>query len=105
MFAYYVINHLIYLLRHASQKKKMGNKNELTTEQRGAIFYCRQRGDSYKKISETVGCGKTTVFDTLKRYNETGSMDSKCRSERSYLINNNQIKRLKRLVTNKKTQN
>jgi transposase len=83
----------------------MGNKNELTTEQRGAIFYCRQRGDSYKKISETVGCGKTTVFDTLKRYNETGSMDSKCRSGRPYLINNNQIKRLKRLVTNKKTQN
>src|SRR6266498_5488778 len=32
-------------------------------------------------------------------------MKSKSRSERSYLINNNQRKRLKRLVTNDKAQN
>jgi len=44
---------------------------ELTKEQRGTIFYCRQRGDSYRTIATTVGCGVSTVFDTLKRMNET----------------------------------
>ena len=83
----------------------MGRKKELTAEQRGAIFYCRQRGDSYQKIADIVGCGKITVFDTLKRYAKTGLMKSKFRSGRPYLINNNQRKRLKRLVTNDKAQN
>jgi len=44
----------------------MGKKNELTAEQCGVIFYCRQCGDSYEKIAKTVECEKTTVFDTLK---------------------------------------
>ena len=44
----------------------MERKKKLTAEQRGAIFYCRQRGDSYQKIADIVGCEKTTVFDTLK---------------------------------------
>ena len=39
---------------------------ELTKEQCGAIIYCRQRDDSYRTIATTVGCGVTTVFDTLK---------------------------------------
>ena len=30
---------------------------ELTKEQGGAIIYCRQRGDSYRTIATTVGCG------------------------------------------------
>ena len=83
----------------------MGKKNELTVEQCGAIFYCHQCGDSYKKIAKTVKCKKTTVFDTLKRYNKTGSMESKFRSRQSCLINNNQHNRLKHLVTNDTTQN
>ena len=88
-----------------TRKKIMGRKKELTAEQHGAIFYYRQHGDSYQKIADTVGCGKTTVFDTLKRYAKTGSMKSRSRSGRPYLINNNQRKWLKRLVTNDKTQN
>src|SRR6266540_340380 len=92
----------IYFFTH---KKIMGRKKELTAEQREAIFYCRQRGDSYQKIADIVGCGKITVFDTLKRYAKTGSIKSKSQSGRPYLINNNQRKQLKRLVTNDKAQN
>jgi len=61
--------------------------NELTKEQRGTIFYCRQRGDSYRKISATVGCGVSTVFDTLKRIDDTGTTDSRPRSSRPPLLN------------------
>ena len=50
----------------------MGINNELTAKQRGAIIFCRKNGDSYSKIAETVGCGKTIVYDTLKRHAETG---------------------------------
>ena len=57
----------------------MGKNNELTAEQRGAIFYLRKNGNSYNQIAETVRCGKTTVYDTLKRQAETGSIDSKPR--------------------------
>ena len=59
---------------------------ELTKEQRGAIFYCRQRGDSYRTIAATVGCGPSTVFDTLKRMNETGTTNSRPRSGHPPLI-------------------
>jgi len=99
---------VIYLSRDIyffTYKKIMGRKKELTAKQCGAIFYCCQRGDSYQKIADIIGCEKITVFDTLKRYAKTGSMKSKSRSERPYLINNNQRKRLKRLVTNDKAQN
>ena len=83
----------------------MGRKKELTAKQCEAIFYCCQRRDSYQKIADTVGCEKTTIFDILKRYAKTGSMKSKSRFGRPYLINNNQCKWLKCLVTNDKTQN
>ncbi len=55
----------------------MGRKKELTAEECGAIFYCRQRGDSYQKIADTVGCEKITIFDILKRYAKTDSIKSK----------------------------
>lgn len=83
----------------------MGKNNELTAEQRGAIFYLRKNGNSYNQIAETVGCGKTTVYDTLKRHAETGSIDSKPRPGRPRLIDVTNRNRLKRLVTNEKAQN
>jgi transposase len=51
----------------------MGRKKELTAEQYGAIIYGYKRGDSYQKIADNVQCGKTTVHDTIKRFNNTGS--------------------------------
>ena len=57
----------------------MVKTKELSEEQRGAIIYGYLRGDSYKKISEYVHCGKTTVYDTVKRYEKTGSAKPKKR--------------------------
>ena len=53
----------------------MGRNKELTEAQRGAILYCRKRGDKLCTIAETVGCGVTTVRDTLKRHAETGQTE------------------------------
>ena len=78
---------------------------ELTKEQRGAIIYCHQRGDSYRTIATTVGCGVSTVFDILKQIDKTGTTDSRPRSGRPPLIGPSQQNRLKRLVTNNKGKN
>jgi len=82
----------------------MTKKKELTEAQRGAIIYCRQRGDTISSIAKTVGCGRTTVHDTVKRYAETGRAQSKKRSGRPLALNTPQRERLKRLVT-KTTKN
>ena len=82
----------------------MGRNKELTVEQRGTIVYCHQRGDSYRKIAKTVGCGLSTVFDTLKRYDETGSSNSKSRAGRPPLLNTTQRERLEQLVINENFQ-
>src|SRR5688572_14280130 len=83
----------------------MEKNNELTVEQRDVIFYLRKNGNSYNQIAETVGYNKTTVYDTLKRHAETGSIDSKPRSRRLHLINVINRNRLKHLITNEKAQN
>ena len=67
-------------------------------EQRGTIFYCHQRGDSYRKIAKTVGCGLMTVCNMLKRHAETGSTESKACSGRPRLIESNAREGLKKLV-------
>ncbi|CAB4402436.1 unnamed protein product [Rhizophagus irregularis] len=67
---------------------------ELTKEQRGAIIYCRQRGDSYRTIATTVGRGVSTVFDILKRMDETGTTDSKPRSGKNRRLCTAEIKQL-----------
>jgi transposase len=78
---------------------------ELTTEQRGGIIFCRQRGDSYQTIATTIGCGKSTVRDTLKRMDDIGTVNSKPRSGRPPLIKDSRRSRLKRIVTNDKEKN
>jgi transposase len=82
----------------------MGCKKELTSAQRGTIFYLNKRGESCRSIAKAVGCGSSTVFDTLKRYGATGSTESRPRSGRPPVVTTNQRRQLKRLVTSK-TQN
>ena len=57
------LSNFIFFLQIVVTTATMGKNNELTAEQRGAIFYLRKNGNSYNQISETVGCGKTTVYD------------------------------------------
>jgi transposase len=78
----------------------MAEKNkELTAEQRGVILYGYLRGDSYKKIAESVQCGKTTAFTVIKRYKETGSTTPQKRSGPEPIFNSRAQIALKKLVT------
>ena len=69
------------------------------------MLYFNKNGNLYNQIAETVGCEKTTVYDTLKRHAETGSVDSKPRPEWPCLFDVTNRNRLKHWVTNKKAQN
>jgi transposase len=77
----------------------MVKTKELSEEQRGAIIYGYLRGDSYKKISEYVHCGKTTVYDTVKRYEKTGSAKPEKRRGPQNLLDTKKQVALKKLVT------
>jgi hypothetical protein len=56
---------ILILIKTKFYLKNTKMSKELTTEQRGGIIFCRQRGDSYQTIATTIGCGKSTVRDTL----------------------------------------
>ena len=86
---------------HSLHLHAMGRNKELTEAQRGAIIYCRKRGDKLCAIAKTVSCGVTTVRDTLKRHAETGHTQSRKRSGRPPLLDSADRQRLKRLVTRK----
>ncbi|KAG9297841.1 hypothetical protein G9A89_006782 [Geosiphon pyriformis] len=61
----------------------MGAKKELTIAQRNTICLLQQHGKKYRDIANRVNCSLTTVSDTIKRFKETGSIDSRPRSGRS----------------------
>lgn len=77
----------------------MGKKKELTAEQYGAIIYGYKRGDSYQKIADNVQCGKTTVHDTIKRFNNTGSAIPKKRCGPKPLFDSKAQASLKKFIT------
>lgn len=72
---------------------------KLTAEQYGAIIYGYSRGDSYKKIAETLQCGKTTIHDAIKRFKETGSAKPEKRRGSKPLFDQKAQIDLKKLVT------
>src|SRR5581483_7762441 len=73
--------------------------NELTAVQHGAILYGYLRGDSYKKIAESVQCGKTIAFTVIKWYKETGSTTPQKHSGPEPIFNSRVQITLKKLVT------
>ncbi|KAG9297494.1 hypothetical protein G9A89_020896 [Geosiphon pyriformis] len=77
----------------------MGAKKELTIDQRNTICLLQQHGKKYRDIANIVNCSLTTVSDTIKRFKETGSIDSRPRSGRPPLFTHQKYRRLKRLVT------
>ncbi len=77
-----------------------GPRKELTSEQRGGIIYGHQNGDSYRTIAARVGCSKTAVAETVKRFLETGSTEPQAaRSGRPPLIRTPPRNALKKIVT------
>src|SRR3954468_5599731 len=77
----------------------MGKSKELTQGQRGAIVYGYLCKDSYQTIANTVGCGKTTVYDILKRLEKTGATTPKKRQGRKPVFDSPAQAELKELIT------
>src|SRR4051812_25611016 len=76
------------------------NRKELSPEQRGAITYGFKKQDSCRSIAKLVGCSKTAVSTTIKRYVETGSTESKnVQTGRPSIISSPNRDVLKSLVT------
>ncbi|CAI2201458.1 11882_t:CDS:1, partial [Funneliformis geosporum] len=71
----------------------------LNAEQYGAVLYGHKRGDSYQKIADIVQCDKTTVYDAIKRFKETGSAIPKKRCGSKPLFNSNAQSSLKKIIT------
>jgi transposase len=81
----------------------MGRNKELTEEQKGAIIYGYLKKDSYRAIATLVGCGKSAVGEVIKKFRETGTMDSrseKKRPGRPKLLTSTNRSYLKDLVIN-----
>jgi transposase len=49
----------------------------LTPKTRGAIIYGKNCEQSGRTIAKQLGCGKTAVYNVLKRLHETGSSTPK----------------------------
>ena len=77
----------------------MGAKKELTPEQRGAILYGFDRNESYRAIATHIGCSKTVVGETIKRFLETGTTQPAKRTGRPPLIHTPARAILKKIVT------
>jgi transposase len=73
-------------------------RKELTDAQRKEIIEGYERGDSYKVIAKNVKCGKTTVYDTVKRFARTGSATPRKRRGRKSFFDL-KLTTLKDLVT------
>ena len=97
---YYYIYKQLHILAHDLFIKIMTEKNkELIVKQCGIILYEYLCGDSYKKIVESIQCGKTTTFTVIKRYKETGSTTPKKCSGPEPVFNSRAQIALKKLVT------
>src|SRR5581483_12329374 len=78
----------------------MGMNKELIADQRDAIIYGYLKKDSYRHITDLINCRKTTVDNVIKKFCETGSVDSRIkRSGRPKLLTSTDRSNLKELVT------
>ncbi len=65
-------------------------RKELTIQQRDQIIGAHLVGAKTAEIIEKLNCKKTTVYNTIKRYEESGSVRSSERTGRPILLDNNQ---------------
>ena len=55
-------------------------KEELSNENKGRILGLHESGLSQRAIALKIPCGKSTVYDVLKKYRQTGSIKNRKRS-------------------------
>jgi transposase len=79
-------------------------RKELTSTQRAIIRYAREQGETLQTIADKIGCGKTTVGDTLRRLEATGTTSPQKRPGRPKLFDERKQASLKRLTTTGKNR-
>jgi transposase-like protein len=52
----------------------MGSKKDLTEGQRGSIIYGYLRKDSVRAIAAAVGCGRSSVYNVIKKFRESSTL-------------------------------
>ena len=72
--------------------------SDLTENQRGQIIGIYKSGASYRSISKTLGFPTTTVFRTVKNFEERDSMANLPRSGCPKILNSDHKKSLKILL-------
>ena len=63
-------------------------------EDRGKILAFRSEGKSIREIAKKIGCSPTTVLNTIKRFEETGSLRDRNRIGRPSNLNDSDIRYL-----------
>ncbi|CAG8828452.1 20217_t:CDS:1, partial [Cetraspora pellucida] len=64
----------------------------------GGILYGHSCSNSYTTIAKNVKCGKTIIYDVLKRYDKTGSAIAKKQSGCKPIFGALELDELKRMV-------
>lgn len=70
----------------------------LTPQQRAIIKYAYEQGESVRAIAKNLGCGKTTVSDTILRLKNTGTTSPQKSLGRQKIFDDQARASLKRLV-------
>lgn len=55
---------------------------ELSHDARVLIVDCKQRGNSYRALEREFKCNKSTIGDTMNRFERTGEVDPKGKRSR-----------------------
>jgi transposase len=76
----------------------------LTAQKRAVIIYLHEQGESLQAIATKVGCGKTTVSDTIRRLRTTGTTSPRKSPGRPKVFDLRAQASLAKLVTNKKNR-
>ncbi|CAG8772062.1 16077_t:CDS:1, partial [Dentiscutata heterogama] len=64
----------------------------------GEIFYNHEHKDTLSTIAKTIKCDKTTMYNTLKQYTETGSTVPKKYPGSKPIFNKAALEELKQIV-------
>jgi transposase len=73
-------------LRSQRERNNMSKRRELTQVERGKIIGFYESGQSYKQISDNIGCNKSTVCRIVKRFLSEGEITKRKRSGRPKLL-------------------
>ena len=77
----------------------MAKKRELTPEERNMIVEMRSNNMTYRAIAEAIGIPHTTVQSVIKRYSDSGIVNSIPRKGRKPILSPRDLRKLRNIVT------